>query len=91
MSDFDWRGLIKSVAPTAATLLGGPLAGMAVEAIAGAIDEPSATKEQIIEKLQTGTLTADQMAALKAADASLKIKLRELDIDIEKVLSLIHI
>ena len=85
MSDFDWKSLIKSVAPTAASLFGGPLAGMAVEAIAGAIGEPNASKEQVIEKLQTGGLTADQMAALKTAEANLKIKLRELDIDLEKV------
>lgn len=85
MSDFDWKGLLKTVAPTAATLIGGPLAGMAVEAIAGAIGEPEATKEQIIEKLQAGTLTAEQMAALKTAEANLKIKLRELDIDLEKI------
>ena len=84
MSDFDWKSLIKSVAPTAASLFGGPLAGMAVEAIAGAIGEPNASKEQVIEKLQTG-LTADQMTALKTAEANLKIKLRELDIDLEKV------
>lgn len=85
MSDFDWKSLLKSVAPTAATMLGGPLAGMAVEAIAGAIGEPNATKEQIVEKLQAGTLTAEQMSALKTAEAGLKIKLRELDIDMEKV------
>jgi hypothetical protein len=85
MSDFDWKSLLKSVAPTAATLLGGPLAGMAVEAIASAIGDPNATKEQVIEKLQAGTLTAEQMTALKAAEANLKIKLRELDIDLEKV------
>ena len=85
MSDFDWKGLIKSVAPTAATLLGGPLAGMAVEAIASSIGEPNATKEQIIEKLQSGTLTAEQMASLKTAEVNLKIKLRELDIDLEKI------
>lgn len=85
MSDIDWKGLLKSVAPTAATLLAGPFAGMAVEAIAGAIGEPTATKEQVIEKLQSGMLTADQMTSLKAADANLKVRLRELDIDLEKI------
>lgn len=85
MSDFDWKTLLKSVAPVAASIIGGPFAGMAVEAIAGAIGDPGATKEQIIEKLQAGTLTAEQMTALKTADAALKIKLRELDIDLEKV------
>ena len=85
MSDINWKSLLKSVAPTAATLIGGPFAGMAVEAIASAIGDPEATKDQIIKKISTGTLTAEQMTALKAADASLVIKLRELDIDIEKV------
>lgn len=78
----DW---LKQIAPTAATLLGGPLAGMAVEAIGNALGMSDATKESITDVLKSGTMTAEQTAALKQADANLKIKLRELDIDMEKV------
>ena len=76
---------LKAIAPTAATLLGGPLAGMAVEAIGSALGVSDATKEKITEVLQSGTLTAEQTAALRQVDANLKVKLKELDIDMEKV------
>ena len=78
----DW---LKEIAPTAATLLGGPMAGMAVDMIGKALGMTDATKEQVKDILTAGTLNADQMAALKAADAELKIKIKELDIDLEKV------
>lgn len=78
----DW---LKQIAPTAATLLGGPMAGMAVDMIGKALGMTDATKEQVKDILSAGTLNAEQMAALKAADADLKLKIKELDIDLEKV------
>lgn len=78
----DW---LKQIAPTAATLLGGPMAGMAVDMIGKALGMSDATKDQVKNVLESATLNADQMAALKAADADLKLKLKELDIDLEKV------
>lgn len=78
----DW---LKQIAPTAATLLGGPMAGMAVDMIGKALGMDNATKDQVKEVLSAGTLNADQMAALKAADADLKLKVKQLDIDMEKV------
>lgn len=78
----DW---LKQIAPTAATLLGGPMAGMAVDMIGKALGMTEATKEQVKDVLASGTLTADQMTALKAAEANLRVKLKELDIDVERV------
>ena len=78
----DW---LKQIAPTAATLLGGPMAGMAVDMIGKALGMTDATKEQVKGVLESATLNTEQMAALKAADAELKTKLKELDIDLEKV------
>lgn len=78
----DW---LKQIAPTAATLLGGPMAGMAVDMIGKALGMTDATKEQVKEVLSAGTLNSDQMAAIKMAEADLKLKLKELDIDLEKV------
>ena len=43
------------------------------------------SKHQVKDILSSGTLNAEQMAAIKAADADLKIKLKQLDIDIERV------
>ena len=76
---------LKQIAPTAATLLGGPLAGMAVDAIGKAIGMTDATKEQVKDVLSSGTLNADQMAAIKQAEADLVLKVKQLDIDMEKV------
>ena len=78
----DW---LATIAPTAATLLGGPLAGMAVDAIGKAIGLTDATKEQVKDALASGTLNADQMAAIKQAEADLILKVKQLDIDMEKV------
>ncbi len=85
MSDFDWKGLIKSVAPTAATLLGGPLAGLAVKAIGDAIGVSDATQEKIEEVLQSGQLTGEQLAAIKLAENNLKLELKRLDINLEEI------
>ena len=78
----DW---LKQIAPTAATLLGGPLAGMAVDAIGKAIGMDAATKDQVKDVLTSGTLNAEQMAAIKQAEADLALKVQQLDIDLEKV------
>ena len=78
----DW---LKEIAPTAATLLGGPLAGMAVDAIGKAVGLSDATKDQVKEVLTSGTLNAEQMAAIKQAEAELVLKVKQLDIDMEKI------
>jgi hypothetical protein len=65
--------------------MGGPLAGMAVDAIGNALGMKDATKEQVKDLLASGTLTSDQMASIKQADASLKVRMKELEIDMEKV------
>ena len=78
----DW---LKSIAPTIATAMGGPLAGMAVDAIGNALGMKDATKEQVKDLLASGTLTSDQMASIKQADISLKVRMKELEIDMEKV------
>lgn len=76
---------LAKIAPTAATLLGGPLAGMAVDAIGGALGIKDATKDQIKQVLSSGNLNAEQMAALKKVEADLTIRLKELDIKAEEI------
>lgn len=78
----DW---LKTIAPTAATLLGGPLAGMAVDAIGKALGLSDATKDQVKDILTSGTVNAEQMAAIKQAEAELVLKVKQLDIDMEKI------
>lgn len=65
----DW--LLK-IAPTVASALGGPLAGIAVQAIGSALGWQDATKDKVTDLLQSGNLTGEQMAAIKVAELELK-------------------
>ena len=75
----DW---LKSIAPTIATAMGGPLAGMAVEAISKAIGvDPS----EVQNTINSGKMTADQIASLQTAELALKARAQEMGLDFEKL------
>ena len=63
----DW---LKTVLPTIATALGGPLAGVAVNFIAAKMGLPEATAEAVTAAIQGAG--PDQLIALKQADADLQ-------------------
>ncbi len=66
---FDLKTAISSLAPTLATMLGGPLAGTAVSALEGAFGlAPGAGVNGITSVLQTGAMTPEVAAAVRAAD-----------------------
>lgn len=85
MSNFDWKSFLRGVAPTAATLLGGPFAGMAVKALGDAIGIPEATQEKIEQVFQSGQITGEQLAAIKLAENNLKLEMKRLDINLEEI------
>jgi len=62
---------------------GGPLVGAAVEAVGNALGLSEKTEKTIKAVLESGSLTTEAMAALKQADADLKVKLAELGIKAE--------
>ena len=73
---------IESIAPTIASCLGGPLAGLAVEAVSKAIGvDPSAVQDTI----NSGKLTADQIASIQSAEIALKAKAQEMGLDFEQL------
>lgn len=76
----DWKSIIGVVAPTLATALGGPLAGLAVESIGKVMGMDQPTVEKVKEALSEGSLTAEQITQLKQAELALQVKMRELDI-----------
>jgi hypothetical protein len=78
----DW---VKSILPTIGTLLGGPLGGAAAEAAGRALGLSNSTTESVKKMLSSGNLSTEQMAALQAADAQLKLKMAELGIDAERL------
>ena len=76
--------LIGSVAPTIATALGGPVAGMAVKAVSNALfGHENGTEDDIMTALANPT--GDQLATLKKIDADFKTQMKSLDIDLERI------
>jgi membrane-bound ClpP family serine protease len=75
----DW--LMKLV-PTIATCLGGPLAGLAVTAVSKAlgIDE-----DKVQDVIDSGKLSADQIASLKQAEVELQRQAQELGLNFEQL------
>jgi hypothetical protein len=73
-------GFLEQIAPTIATCLLGPAAGLAVTAISKAlgIDEKDVQKT-----IETGKLSAEQMMSLKQAEIELQAKAQELGLNFE--------
>lgn len=85
MSNTDWKSIVGSVAPTIATALGGPLAGMAVSAISQAVlGKPDASEAEIADALAKSN-NPDILLKLKTAEQEFAAKMKQLDIDLEKI------
>ena len=74
--------LLEQIAPTIATALLGPAGGLAVSAISKAlgIDE-----KDVQSTIESGKLSADQLASLKQAEIELQAKAQELGLNFEKL------
>jgi len=73
---------LKTVAPTIATALGGPLAGMAVSAVAKAIGcEP----DEVQGIISSNKLTAEQVASIQLAELELKKQAQSMNLDFAKL------
>jgi hypothetical protein len=75
----DW---LKSIAPTVASALGGPLAGLAVNAVSSAL---GIDPDKVQDTINSGKLTADQIASIQQAELQLKQRAQELGLDFEKL------
>jgi hypothetical protein len=81
----DW---LKTLAPLLGTALGGPLGGAAASFIADKLGIKDATIEAVSEVLNSGKMSADQIASLKLAEIDFqkfleanKIELAKLDVE----------
>jgi len=73
---------LKTLAPTIATALGGPLAGMAVSAVAKAIGcEP----DEVQGIISSNKLTAEQVASIQLAELELKKQAQSMGLDFAKL------
>ena len=76
--------LLGQVAPTLATALGGPLAGLAVKTLSNVLlGNEGGSEAEIAKAMQTAT--PDQLAQIKQIDADFKVRMAELEIDLERI------
>jgi hypothetical protein len=73
---------LEQVAPTIATALGGPLAGLAVTAIAKVIGVDEKDVQGVID---SGKMSADQIAQIKLAEIEFQKQTQELGLNFEKL------
>ncbi|WP_156480902.1 hypothetical protein [Variovorax sp. PAMC 28711] len=80
MADFDWRATIGAVAPGLANALGGPLAGAAVKIIADKVlGRPDASAQDVEDALSSGTLSGEQIVALRSAEKDFEVEMAKVD------------
>lgn len=72
----DWKALVGTVAPWIGTALGGPLGGMAVEALGNALGISDKTTDSLKQALSGAT--PEQMLALKKADQEFSLQMQAL-------------
>lgn len=76
--------LVRTVAPSIASAVGGPLAGMAVRTISEVLlGKPDGTEAELEEAATKAT--PEQLLALKKAEQEFTVRMRELDIDLERI------
>jgi hypothetical protein len=76
--------LLGSIAPSIATALGGPLAGMGVKALSQALlGNENGTAEELSVALSSAS--PEQLSVVKKIDADFKVQMKSLDIDLERI------
>lgn len=80
----DWKAIVKAVAPSIATALGGPLAGLGVKAISEALLGHSNGTEADIAKAMADASGPD-LVKLREIDAQFAAQMKALDVDLERI------
>lgn len=78
----DW---LKTIVPLLGTALGGPLGGAAAAMIADKLGIPDKTVQAVSEVLNSGRMSADQIASLKLAEIDFQKFLKEQNIKLEEI------
>ena len=80
----DWISVVRSVAPSLATALGGPLAGAATAAVSDAIfGKNDASEEEISEALSRPD--SDTLLKLREADHAFQKEMASMQVDLERI------
>lgn len=72
-----WQDTLKTLAPTVATALGGPLAGAAVVALGELLGVPKASQEVIGKMFTDGQVTPEQLSLLRQLELKYQAEERE--------------
>jgi hypothetical protein len=87
--DFDWKSIVRTVAPGIASVFGTPLAGMGVTAILNAIMPPDQPlpedKDAYLSQALQGA-TPDMLMKMKQADQQFALDMKRSGVDLEKFL-----
>jgi hypothetical protein len=76
--------LLGQVAPTLATAMGGPLAGLAVKTLSNVLlGHEEGDADAVATAIQNAT--PEQLSDIKKIDADFKIRMKELEIDLERI------
>ncbi|TVZ41591.1 hypothetical protein P886_0938 [Alteromonadaceae bacterium 2753L.S.0a.02] len=76
-----WKEIVRNIAPTIGTALGGPMAGTATKFIADKLlGKPEASDSEIEDAILNAS--PEQLAKLKEIETQFKLDMRKLDIDI---------
>ncbi len=80
MADFDWKSIVKAVAPVLGSAVLGPLGPLATAAIGAALGIDAPTEENIAARMSGAT--PDDMLKLKQADQEFSAKMKQMDVDV---------
>jgi hypothetical protein len=80
----DWKEIVGAVAPGLATVLGGPVAGLAVSALSRQLlGRGDGTEAEVAAAVASGG--GEVLQRIKQAELDFQVRLRELDIDVDKI------
>jgi len=84
MNTDSWKGLIRNIAPTLGTALGGPAAGLAIKFLADKfLGKADASEQELGVAIQGAT--PEQLLQIKKLDNDFKTQMKQLDIDVFKL------
>ena len=73
----NWQDILKSLAPTVASAVLGPLGGVAVAAIGNILGVSDATQDKIADAIKSGQLTPEQIGEIKKLELQYQENERE--------------
>lgn len=80
-----WKDIVKAIAPTLGTALGGPLVGTAVKVLGDKLlGNPDATADEVQKAVEAG-LPPETVVKLKELDNQFKLQMEAAKLDIQKL------